>query len=72
MDRRSWIVEISSEVENWYATLKTKDKASADRAFDQFAENGPALRMSHARPLGSVLFELRFTCEGVPRRVPII
>ena len=62
-------MEISPEVEIWYATLKSKDKAMADRAFDRLAESGPALRMPHTRPLGSGLFELRFTCEGTARRV---
>ncbi len=45
-------MEISPEVETWYATLNSKDKAMADRAFDRLAEHGPALRMPHARPLG--------------------
>jgi len=62
-------VEISPEVETWYATLNSKDKAMADRAFDRLAEHGPALRMPHARPLGGGLYELRFTCEGTARRV---
>jgi hypothetical protein len=62
-------VEISPEVETWYATLKSKDKAMADRAFDRLAEHGPALRMPHARPLGGGLHELRFTCEATARRV---
>ncbi len=62
-------MEISPEVETWYATLKSKDKAMADRAFDRLAEHGPTLRMPHARPLGGGLFELRFTCEGTARRV---
>jgi hypothetical protein len=66
---KHWTVEISPEVENWYATLKSKDKAMADCAFDRLAESGPALRMPHARPLGGGLFELRFTCEGTARRV---
>jgi hypothetical protein len=66
---RRWTVEISPEIENWYATLKSKDKAMADRAFDRLAEHGPALRMPHARPLGGGLSELRFTCEGTARRV---
>jgi hypothetical protein len=66
---RRWIVEISPEVENWYAALKSKDKATADRAFDRLAQFGPALRMPHTRPLGGGLFELRFTCEGTARRV---
>jgi hypothetical protein len=64
-----WIVEISAEVEDWYATLKAKDKAAADRAFDRLAEHGPALRMPHNRALGGELFELRFTCENTARRV---
>jgi hypothetical protein len=69
VDGRRWTVEISPEVETWYATLKSKDKAMADRAFDRLAEHGPALCMPHARPLGSGLYELRFTCEGTARRV---
>ena len=62
-------MEISPEVETWYASLKSKDKAMADRAFDRLAEHGPALRMPHARPPGVGLCELRFTCEGTTRRV---
>ena len=62
-------MEISPEVETWYATLKSKDKAMADRAFDRLAEQGPMLRMPHAKPLGGGLSELRFTCEGTARRV---
>jgi hypothetical protein len=61
-----WIVEISPEVETWYASLKSKDKAMADRAFDRLAEHGPALRMPHARPLGGGLCELRFTAKEPP------
>jgi phage-related protein len=41
----------------------------ADRALDRLADLGPALRMPPARPLGSGLCELRFTCEGAARRV---
>lgn len=66
---RRWVVEISPEVERWYATLKSSGKAAADRAFDRLAELGPALRMPHARMLGGDLHELRFTCEGTARRV---
>lgn len=68
MGERRWTVEISAEVGAWYATLKSRDKAAADRAFDRLAEHGPALRMPHSRPLGGGLFELRFTCEGTARR----
>jgi hypothetical protein len=42
-------VEISPEVETWYASHKSKDKAMADRALDRLAEHGPELRMPHAR-----------------------
>ncbi len=66
---RRWTLEISPEVEHWYAALKSKDKAMADRAFDRLADLGSALRMPHARPLGDGLFEVRFTCEGTARRV---
>jgi hypothetical protein len=69
MGRPRWTVEISPEVETWYASLKSKDKAMADRAFDRLAQYGPDLRMPHARPLGGGLCELRFTCEGTARRV---
>jgi hypothetical protein len=69
MSERRWTVEISPEIESWYATLKSKDKAMADRAFDRLAEHGPTLRMPHAKPLGGGLCELRFTCEGTARRV---
>ena len=69
MDKPRWTVEISAEIETWYASLKSKDKAMADRAFDRLAEQGPALRMPHARPLGGGLHELRFTCEATARRV---
>jgi hypothetical protein len=69
VDTGDWTVEISSEVEGWYASLKSRDKAMADRAFDRLAERGPALRMPYARPLGDGLFELRFSCEGTARRV---
>jgi len=40
VDEHHWAVEISAEVESWYATLKSKDKAAADRAFDRLAEHG--------------------------------
>jgi len=62
-------VDISAEVEGWYASLKSRDRAAADRALDLLADRGPELRMPHARPLGGGLLELRFTCEGTSRRV---
>jgi hypothetical protein len=48
VDKPRWTVEISPEIETWYASLKSKDKAMAGRGFDRLAEHGPALRMPHA------------------------
>lgn len=64
-----WTVEISGEVERWYASLKDADRAYADVAFERLRDRGPDLRMPHSRPLGDGLHELRFTCERVARRV---
>jgi hypothetical protein len=66
VDRVRWTVEISPEVETWYASLKSKDKAMADRAFDRLAEHGPELRMPHARPLGGGRLN-----SGSPAREPL-
>lgn len=62
-------VEVSREVAQWYARLGSRDRALADRALERLAAAGPGVRMPHGRPLGDGLHELRFTCEGVSRRV---
>jgi hypothetical protein len=64
-----WEIELSDEVEQWYVGLQERDRAFADRALDRLADAGPVLAMPHSRPLGDGLRELRFTCEGVARRV---
>ena len=64
-----WDIELCDEVERWYLGLRVRDRAFADRAFDRLAALGPALAMPHSRMLGASLRELRFTCEGVARRV---
>jgi hypothetical protein len=64
-----WTVEISGEVERWYASLKDSDRAFADVALERLRDRGPDLRMPHSRPLGDGLHELRFTCERVARRI---
>ena len=64
-----WDVELSDEVVRWYVPLKPRDRAFADRALDRLASTGPGLRMPHSRALGGGLHELRFSCEGVPRRI---
>lgn len=69
MREEPWTVEISDEVGQWYASLKDVDKAFADVALERLRDNGPALRMPHSRSLGDGLFELRFSCERVHRRI---
>jgi hypothetical protein len=64
-----WEIELSDEVTRWYVGLKVRDRAFADRALDRLAALGPGLAMPHSRMLGAGLRELRFTCEGVARRV---
>lgn len=64
-----WVIELSREVETWYLSLGTKDRAQADRVFDLLAAEGPALGMPLSRMVGGGLRELRFSCEGVQRRV---
>jgi hypothetical protein len=65
----TWTIELSSEVESWYLTLGDKDRAQADRVFDLLAVDGPMLSMPLSKQLGDGLRELRFSCEGVHRRV---
>jgi hypothetical protein len=65
----SWTVELSEEVAAWYSALNDRDAALADQAIDRLRDVGPLLRMPHARNLGDSLFELRFTCEQVARRI---
>ncbi|MDA8309117.1 MAG: type II toxin-antitoxin system RelE/ParE family toxin [Actinomycetota bacterium] len=64
-----WDVRLSDEVARWYVRLGARDRAFADRALDRLASTGPALRMPRARALGDGLHELRFWCQGVPRRI---
>ncbi len=64
-----WKVELSKEVADWYISLRTRDRAFADRALDRLAAVGAELAMPHSRALGDGLRELRFTCEGVARRI---
>jgi hypothetical protein len=64
-----WEVELSAEVDEWYCSLGSTDRAQADRVFDLLTEHGPKLRMPHAKYLAGKLYELRFRCEGVNRRI---
>jgi hypothetical protein len=56
-------------VVSWYARLGARDRAFADRALDRLAATGAGLRMPFSRSLRGGLRELRFSCEGVQRRI---
>jgi hypothetical protein len=64
-----WEIELSDEVLKWYVPLNARDRAFADRALDRLEATGPNLRMPTSRALGEGLYELRFACQGVPRRI---
>lgn len=67
-----WLVEFSDEVRDWYVGLSPTGKASADRAIENLAVRGNLLRMPHSRALGEGLYELRFHCETVNRRITYV
>lgn len=56
----------------WYLSLTPAGKAWTDRILERLATSGNLLRMPHSRSLDDGLYELRFTCEGVNRRVTYI
>ncbi|MGL5857000.1 MAG: type II toxin-antitoxin system RelE/ParE family toxin [Angustibacter sp.] len=64
-----WVVEFSDEVLGWYRGLTPEGKAAARRVFSRLEESGHLLGMPLSKQLGGGLRELRFTCEGVARRV---
>jgi hypothetical protein len=65
-------VEFSEEVRVWYIGLSPPAQAAADRILERLEAQGHMLRMPHSKPLGDGLFELRFTCEGVARRITYV
>lgn len=67
-----WAVELSDEVHAWYMGLSPAGKAAADRIIERSATQGHMLRMPHARSLGDGLYELRFACENVNRRITYV
>lgn len=67
-----WTVEFSDEVLAWYVSLSPAGMATADRIFERLAAQGNMLRMPHSRSLDSGLYELRFTCENVNRRITYV
>jgi hypothetical protein len=67
-----WTVDFSEEVREWYLGLTPAGKAAVDRIVTQLESRGNQLRMPHSRPLGDGLYELRFTCENVARRITYV
>ena len=60
---------MSDEVQTWYLGLTAPGHAEADQAIAALAELGNKARMPLSRALGDKLFELRFACENVARRI---
>lgn len=67
-----WTVDFSEEVREWYLGLTPAGKAAVDRIATRLEALGNQLRMPHSRPLGDGLYELRFTCENVARRITYV
>lgn len=60
---------LSEEVEAWYTSLNPKDTAIADRHIGHLAEVGHHGRMPRVKYLKDDLYELRFQCQNVERRI---
>jgi hypothetical protein len=67
-----WTVTFSAEVEAWYAGLTPAGKAATDQIVMRLKAQGNMLRMPFSRSLGDGLFELRFMCENVARRITYV
>lgn len=67
-----WVVEFSDEVREWYVSLSPEGKAATQRIVARLEAQGFMLGMPHSRHLGDGLRELRFTCEGVARRITYV
>jgi len=67
-----WSVDFSDEVRDWYISLSPEGKAATQRIVSRLESQGHMLGMPHSRSLGGGLRELRFTCEGVARRITYV
>lgn len=65
----NWTIEVSAEVEKWLESLNEHDFRIADRHLQNLAERGADLGMPRSKNLGQGLYELRFQCERVERRI---
>lgn len=64
-----WVVEVEPEVASWLSNLAPTEFDQAEAAIERLRRFGHRVGMPLSRPLGRGLFELRFQCEGVARRV---
>lgn len=64
-----WHIELEQEVAEWLERLVPADFDQAADAIDRLRDAGNRLRMPLSRPLGGGLFDLRFQCEGMSRRI---
>ena len=67
-----WTVEFSDEVLTWYQGLTPEGKAATRRVLTRLEDSGHMLGMPLSKQLGGGLRELRFTCEGVVRRITYV
>ena len=67
-----WTVEFSDEVLAWYRGLTPEGKAATRRVLTRLEDAGHMLGMPLLKQLGGGLHELRFTCEGVARRITYV
>ncbi len=65
----TWSIEIEPEVEEWLQLLDDEEFVQTAHMLDRLSEQGNAVRMPHSRALGEGLFELRYICGGVARRI---
>lgn len=64
-----WTIILSDEVEQWYRSLGSGDRSVADRHIETLEAFGNALGMPRSKNLKGRLYELRFKCENVERRI---
>lgn len=63
------VIELEPDVEAWLASLSGPEFHQAAQAFERLEQQGHMLRMPYSRALGHGLFELRFLCGAVHRRI---
>jgi hypothetical protein len=64
-----WEVESEPEVSEWLEDLSDADFVQSTAIIDRLSEQGNKMRMPFSRSLGDGLFELRYSCGGVNRRI---